>query len=69
MTKSLLQQSKGFDNYNNKQFIEKNLLFKLNINEISMYTKGRTSKDLQRSLTKETSNIEVIFPHRVSASK
>ena len=32
MTKSLLQQSKGFDNYNNKQFIEKKLT-KLNINE------------------------------------
>ena len=68
MTKSLLQQSKGFDNYNNKQFIEKKLT-KLNINEFSMYTDGRTSKDLQRSLNKETSNIEVIFPHRVSASK
>ena len=68
MTKSLLQQSKGFDNYNNKQFIEKKLT-KLNINEFSMYTEGRTSKDHQRSLNKETSNIEVIFPHRVTASK
>ena len=42
MTKSLLQQSKGFDNYNNKQFIEKKLT-KLNINEISKYTEGKTS--------------------------
>ena len=43
MTKSLLQQSKGFDNYNNKQFIEKKKLTKLNINDISKYTEGRTS--------------------------
>ena len=42
MTKSLLQQSKGFDNYNNKQFVIKKLT-KLNINEISKYTEGRTS--------------------------
>ena len=42
MTKSLLQQSKGFDNYNNKQFVIKKLT-KLNNNEISKYTEGRTS--------------------------
>ena len=43
MTKSLLKQSKGFDNYNNKQFIEEKKLTKLNIHEISKYTEGRKS--------------------------